>query len=352
MNTSRVTQAVQKSKGLFISIGVKLIGIVSLIMICSLAGMTILATASFSNDVERSIKFNTLDRADLIAQKLETELQSYISTGQAIASSLDSTDKRLIGGSVSEQLLKQNPAFLGVWIVGQNDRGFSVLTSVFSEERLNGLALLVPPTDSLLANYADNFGECFAGAQVLENVSPDFNYPVLALAFPNVWKNDHEAESIAIVILTMDQMIESLKSRELYRSYLVDHRGILLASAEQKLVLSRPSLKDSPIVKDLLEAGADNKQLQFSDEQGRAYSITPMKMNNNNNSGYTHLFVSTLTPNVCLMRPTKPLLRTAQTNPITKKIPAIATVRFASLVGGRKNGVATCDTDKNAPGCS
>src|ERR1019366_3757444 len=71
-------------------------------------------------------------------------------------------------------------------------------------------------------------------------------------------------------------------------------------------------------------------------------SITPMKINSKSKSGYSHLVVSTFTPKTCLIRPNGPLYFSAQYRPITKKIPAIATVRFASVVGGRKNGLVTC----------
>src|ERR1017187_3751150 len=71
-------------------------------------------------------------------------------------------------------------------------------------------------------------------------------------------------------------------------------------------------------------------------------SITPMKINSKSKSGYSHLVVSTFTPKTCLIRPNGPLYFSAQYNPMKKKIPAIATVKFASVVGGRKNGLVTC----------
>lgn len=257
-------------RGLFISIGVKLIGIVSLILVFSLTGMTILATLFFSNDVERTIKSNTLDRADLISQKLDAELRTDISTTRIIAAAMDGgIVYQGTGASMTDQLLKQNASYLAAWIVSRDGQGFKVDKSAIESERLDSKGITLPDANKMIAAYASSFASCFAGGVLLENVSPDFSYPVLALAFPNVMKTEQEAESIVVLAFTMDQVLESLKSRELYVSYLVDSRGILLASADQKVVLARPSLKDSPIVKDSLTGNVANKQMQFSDDQGR-----------------------------------------------------------------------------------
>jgi adenylate cyclase len=258
------------SRQVFIPIGVKLVGIVSLILLSSLAGMIILATSYFSNDVARSVTLNTLDRADLISEKLEAELRTYVSAGQLIAASMEGG---LMfpgtGSSVTDQLLRQNPVFLETWIVGSDGSGFVVQQRAVETERLENIGSEQPSAEAVLSRYAPTFASCFSGATLLENVSPDFNYPVLALGFPYILKSDKEAESIVVVVFTMEQVLESLKSRELYVSYLVDFRGILLSSMDQKLVIARPSLMGNSIVRDSLMASVENKQMRYLNEEGR-----------------------------------------------------------------------------------
>ena len=53
-----------KKKRTFIPIGVKLIGIVSLILIGSLGGMMFLSTGSFGRTMERTLKDDTMNRAE------------------------------------------------------------------------------------------------------------------------------------------------------------------------------------------------------------------------------------------------------------------------------------------------
>jgi adenylate cyclase len=263
-------ERVPSRRQVFIPIGVKLVGIVSLILVSSLAGMTILATSFFSNDVARSVTLNTLDRADLISEKLEAELRTYISAGQLIAASMEGGFVFYgTGSSVTDHLLRQNPVFLETWIVGRYGSGFTVQEAAIETQRLKDIGVEPPSAEAILSRYEATFGSCFSGATLLENVSPDFNYPVLALGFPHILKNDKEAESIVVVIFTMDQVLESLKSRELYVSYLVDYRGILLSSMDQKMVIARPSLIGNSIVRDSLTAGVENKQMRYSNDQGR-----------------------------------------------------------------------------------
>jgi len=260
----------KQTKELFIPIGVKLIGIVSLILVCSLAGMTILATAFFTNDVERTINFNTLDRADLISQKLDTELKTYLSGGQLIAASMEGgLVFQGTGASVTGQLMKQNPVLLEAWIVTKKGDGFAAAKTALNSSRLEENAIKAPDPAQVLSHYAASFQACFSGATVLENVSPDFGYPVLALAFPYVMNSDQQAQSIMVLSFTMGRILDSLKSRELYTSYLVDSRGVLLADPDQKLTMSRLSLKASPIVKDSLTSTVENKQMRFADDRGR-----------------------------------------------------------------------------------
>ncbi len=254
----------------FIPIGVKLIGIVSLILVSALAGMTILATSFFSNDVARSVTFNTLDRADLISQKLDAELRTYVSAGQLIAASMEGG--LVLQGtetSMTDQLLRQNPMFLETWIVARDGSGFAVQKAAVEKERFDAIDVKPPDGNSVLSHYQATISSCFSGASLLENISPDFDYPVLALCFPHGMKNDTATESIVVVIFTMDQVLESLKSRELYVSSLVDSRGILLANTDPRMVIARPSLKDNPIVKDSLVATVENKQMRYSNEKGR-----------------------------------------------------------------------------------
>ncbi len=66
------TMPTTKKKELYIPIGVKLIAIVSLILVGSLGGIMFLATGNFGRTMERTLKDDTMSRAELLSQKIES----------------------------------------------------------------------------------------------------------------------------------------------------------------------------------------------------------------------------------------------------------------------------------------
>jgi hypothetical protein len=75
----------------FIPIGVKLIGIVSLILVGSLGGMMLLATGNFGRTMERTLKDDTMNRAELLSKNVERDLRSVIAPGGLLAAEPESS---------------------------------------------------------------------------------------------------------------------------------------------------------------------------------------------------------------------------------------------------------------------
>ena len=272
-------------KDLLIPIGVKLIGIVSLLLVFSLAGMTFLATTFFSTDVEQTVKLDTLDRAQLLSQKVETDLTSYMSIGRLVAASMDGQlTYQGTGGNVTNQLMSQQPDFLSVAILKGPPSAATLHKETRIDSRIDSLGVTVPDTPALLRNNAELIASAFAGAPALGNVSRDFRYPVLSLVFPYEMKGSRVVASVIVLSFTMDRIIEALKSRELYHNWLVDAAGTLVADPDQKLDLARPSLKASPIVKASMTGVTQTLQMQYADESGQRYLGT-----------YKHFFDGRLT---------------------------------------------------------
>src|SRR5574344_966074 len=78
-----------KKRGIFISIGLKLTGIVSLLLGVSLGGLTVLSTWFFSNDTDRMIRSNTFERVELLSDKIETDITTRVNSARLIVSTME-----------------------------------------------------------------------------------------------------------------------------------------------------------------------------------------------------------------------------------------------------------------------
>jgi adenylate cyclase len=256
----------------FFPLGVKLVSIVSLLLILSLGGMTVLASDLFKKDVEQTVKANTLDRAGLLSSKIENDLGGYINIGKLIAASLEGgLVYQGTGEGVASQLLSQQPDFLFALLLGKRKGSVEVLGRSVDEARLAALEIALPASIFEEAGEAGIVASAFAGVPAVANASPELKYPALALAFPYEMKGGGEAGTVVLLGFTMDKVIESLGSRELYRYFIVDASGTLVADADQKLDLARPSLRGDAIVRASITGVPKTMQLQYSDSGGRRY---------------------------------------------------------------------------------
>ncbi len=86
--------------------------------------MTVFASAFFTQATERTAKLDTLERAELIAQKLDTELGALRDRASLFASSLDGGI--ILGGTgakLSSLFFEQDPGLLAVCIARRSRRG-------------------------------------------------------------------------------------------------------------------------------------------------------------------------------------------------------------------------------------
>ena len=248
----------------FISIGFKLILIVSLLLGISLGGVTILSSLFFSKDIERTLRTNTMERVELLSDKIETDLKNTINSGRLIAATMEGG---LVyagtGIAATQELLAQNPQIRSVQIITNTDGLFTITDSAGDSG-----------TDSKMISSVflkEKITTAFACETVVANISPEKGEAALAILFPYQLLSNTKAASIVMLVASTEPYITALSARELYTNYIVDSKGTLLAHNDRSVVLARPSLLDQAIVRDCLAGGANLKQMQFTGADGFSY---------------------------------------------------------------------------------
>ena len=174
-------------KKLFIPIGVKLIGIVTLILIGSLGGIMFLATGTFGRTMERTLKDDTMNRAELLSQEIESDLRASIDTGRLLAASLEtSVQTSSTDTDDASAFLAQVPDLVAAFVVSEDQQGGSTRSdrAVHSSDRLATAGLQMPDHGRLIDGHSAELRACFKGQNAILNFSPDFSYPMLGIGFP------------------------------------------------------------------------------------------------------------------------------------------------------------------------
>jgi adenylate cyclase len=256
----------------FVPIGVKLIGIISFIIVAALSGMTLLATAFFRNEVERSTELTTFERADLVSQKVETELRTFQDRGKLLAAALEGgiafSDT---GVTLTELFFSQDEDILATGIVARDADGALVLRSAAKNAaRLELIGEVSGGPLEWLGGQEDALAAAFRGSFAVRNASTAFRYPVIALVFPHALKSPGEAESVVALFISMDRILDAIKAGELYVTFLTGQGGEILGHPDQQLIVERASMRASPIVRDALASNVETKQIKFK-EGGKTY---------------------------------------------------------------------------------
>jgi adenylate cyclase len=255
----------------FYPIGFKLISTVSAVLVVALGGLTFLSTGFYTDDIERTIRTNTMERVALLSRDIESAIASDVNTGRLISATMSGSSGAGPLSGTTAALLEQNPDFLAVWSLSKDGTALRVGSKASSGPRIAQLGITLPDGLMPLQEHANQFLQAFYGETVLVNAAPELGAPILVLAFPDAMKAANEAETVVLLFMTMDRMTAFLASQELYVNYLVDSKGTLLAHSDGTTALLRPSLSDETIVRDSISGQAKLKQMQYAGKDGKSF---------------------------------------------------------------------------------
>jgi adenylate cyclase len=257
----------------FIPIGLKLIAIITLLLVAALGSMTFLATSFFTREVERSAKLDTLERAELIAQKLEAQFGAIGDRAKLFASSLEGgISFGGTGAKLSSVFFEQDPDLLAVCVLRRaaGGKGYAIAEYAGNEDKPGAEAGKAASSGAWIESMKSRLDDAFSGSTATANVSRAMGSATIALALPFSMRRAGEAESVVVALESMDQVTSSLASRELYVNFLAGPDGDLVAHQDEGLALAGASMRASPIVRDSLSSTADPKQLGY-EEGGKRY---------------------------------------------------------------------------------
>jgi len=241
----------------FHSIGAKLIGITTALVMLSLLGITFLVSLLVSKDNRINAEDNNLTINSRTATDTETRLSS-------VKSSIGILIDILNQSADSEALQKQN-------------------TDMFFDRYGDILAVELPDTDrcfvsnKFLATYELEretveayiqseeaaFEKAKKGSTVLLNATPIFGTPIISICYSLFGNNQ---DSLIFVMYSSEGLYESYASGAINESFFVNDKGEVLIHPELDYLMEGTDLSTNFIVASMLSSKTPSQQLTYSQD--------------------------------------------------------------------------------------
>jgi len=262
----------QKKFGFFsrLKIRSKLISIISIIIVTSLASMITLATIFFKKDNEVRVKESNLTISQVIASKTESDFSSIVEKLNIMATTMLQEFKSEQQKKLFTDLFFTNDRDFLYVSIGTLDKENNIVFSksifnekFFSENNLD-ISIIAEANKENNSKYLRSFnGEAF-----VHNVSAKFQNPVVAVVFPFQRSSDDKVNSIVIGYIRLNKILRSFVKNGITDTFMVNGDGDVIAHPDTKLILSHANMLKLPIVDMMMKSKIGNGQTRYRNEDG------------------------------------------------------------------------------------
>lgn len=250
-----------KTNGITVSIGAKLILIISIILILSLGSITLLVSVFVGQSVRLTAEDNNHTITLRTATTTENELNSTRSNVSLMLDMLEvSSSSVTMSRQTTSYYFERNPNVAAV-IIPESKELFNNRFFI-SHEIEQSLV-----SDFLLQNE-DKITRSIHGEIFLLNGATVFELPILVYMFP--WRESGKDECV-IVFFSSDTLTETYGTGSANQSYMINDSGDLLVHADFDLVKAGVNYSNSPLVQLMRENNDENRQVIFTDLDGKEY---------------------------------------------------------------------------------
>ena len=248
-------------------IGAKLIGIVSVLLLFALAGVTATVSYFTTEDIQASSEENNLSTNARTLTDTENRLTSAVSAVGMLFDLLKTAgDNETEIRALESMFFSRNGEIAAVF--SKKDNQIFVNDAFFAlHEKEKSTA------EEYFAAAADELFQAQDGDIVLKNASPFFGIPVLSLFYL------HEDDAVG-VLYSAEKMLASFSAGSVNQSFLVNEAGELLVHSDVDVILEGASERENPIVKAMRESAVSNSQILFRADDGEEYIGAFRKLSN------------------------------------------------------------------------
>ena len=247
------------------SIRTKMIVVIIIIITISLSFMIYFANYFFKSDSEKRVKENNHNFANMIAGKVEKDIESYIEKARIISSLINEKKSENTKNFVNN-LLKESALVYFVIV----DKKNKIKKSIYNEKFHKDTNLKKEKLKEIFFASKSFYNKSFNHLNNFRNISPEAGFPLLEISIPySVYNN--KVESVLVFYIALDDLLKSFKTEGIVTAFMVNDVGDLIAHADRKKILSRINLTKNIIVQMMLSSKLNNGQARYESSTGKYF---------------------------------------------------------------------------------
>lgn len=256
-------------KKLRITIGAKLVGLVAVILMTSVVSLVWLSTRMFIESDTALIQQTNADTAGSLSTQMRELFQGITEKMRILGTLLLDPGATPRLKKFTDEFFSKDKDFLGVFLQKFNENGsFYTLNQVLSPE----MTLLNDPNGefALTAILRDpdlSLTQVSQGEVQVSSIPLKDGDTALVISIPYI-QNPLRPETFThflTALVRQNRFVKSFSESDAAISFMVDHKGKLLAHGDSELVRNRTNFSYLPIVQQLLDGKFNNGQSRYVD---------------------------------------------------------------------------------------
>jgi adenylate cyclase len=236
---------------------VKLIGIISIIVVVSMATITGLSSYFFSEDSRARAEENNLTLSQVLASQVESKVQSLLSSALSLFDVIrESSGNRSLERSTVANYFDRNAEVAYLAVPGQDEL---INAKFFAANELESSVI-----QGFLASKAELVERARGGETLVCNASSTVGIPAAVLIFPY---RDMGTKNAMILVFSTEELQSMVQGSSTALSYVVGFDGSLIVHPDFELVKMGVNFSDKELVKRLLTSPTDNLQIRYRDKE-------------------------------------------------------------------------------------
>lgn len=249
--TEKDSKKIQKVKR---PIGFVLIAIISIIVIVSLAMVTVIVSKTTTDDTIVTAETNNRTQNDRAASDCESRLSNVISSVEMFYYLVESSVNQDIEvDSTAKRFFEGNKDVGGVYFINSNKKFINY--QFFSEREIN-TALF----DSYISQEEEIIDSLVPGVSQINNTSPFFGTSSLMIFC--TFQSGSVSEK-AVVFISSEKLQENLSNNTINLSFIVNNKGEVLVHPDISIMKNGLNFSNHQVVSRMMESGSLNEQFTY-----------------------------------------------------------------------------------------
>ncbi len=244
-----------------LSIGKKLILIISVIVILSLGAITFLVSfllAGSTGSIRIDAEDNNFTLSSQAATTAENELNSTRSNVSLLLDMLNlSGSSALLSRQTTSYFFDRN-AYIGAVVVPER-------TSFINDKFFVSHEIESSLVNEFISLHSQDIQRAKEGETFVFNAAPVFNNAVLVYMFP--WKEDGKDECV-VIFFSSDSLSENFSTGKANQIFMINHQGDLLIHSDFELVKSGANMNKLELLNVMNANNDEHRQVIFTDLDG------------------------------------------------------------------------------------